>query len=187
MNSTPPHPRFVYLVCAALALSVTVVGRTAETVDFDPNLLLSEDAPPASPTPAPAPQAGKPTRPAAPATPNKAVPTARTESRPEATLAPLDGELLSYVQESTSHWQLRNGESLRTALSRWSSDAGWTLVWKASREYRIEAPLNLPAGTPYKDAVKAVVRAVWRSNPSLHATVYGNHVLVIEDGKDASQ
>jgi hypothetical protein len=193
----------------ALSLVLALPGQAAETppLDFDPALLL-EDAPVATPAaeparpvatppaPAAAPRPVAPARSATPATPVAPKPVARpvvpvpatatpAPEAPRPRLAPLQGELLDYVSQSTVVWQLRTGETLRDALNRWSRDAGWTLIWKASRDYRIDAPLALPTGTSYREAVKTVVRAVWRSNPTLHATAYTNQVLVIQDSKEA--
>jgi len=98
-----------------------------------------------------------------------------------APVAPLDGEILDYLSDTATEWSLEPGETLQLGLSRWCGEAGWSLVWLAGNDYPIQAGLQFPAGTTFRDAVRETLKAVWRQNPTLKATVYKNRVLVITD------
>lgn len=100
-----------------------------------------------------------------------------------AVFAPLDEEILGALAETVAAYELAAGETLRDALTRWCSDAGYTLVWRSDRDYRIDAALRFPAGTQIREALKQTVRAVWRHNPDIKATVYKNNVIVISEGR----
>jgi hypothetical protein len=118
------------------------------------------------------------------------LPAAGAEEPPRSTddaaetglFAPLDDDILGALAESVGSYELAAGETLREGLARWCTDAGWTLVWRASRDYRVDANLRFPAGTSLREAVKQAVRAVWLHNPAIKATVYKNQVIVITEG-----
>jgi len=100
-----------------------------------------------------------------------------------AALAPLEDDLLNALAVTTSRFDLRPGETLRAALTRWTQDAGWQLVWDSSRDYRIEAGMTFPRGTTLNDAIKETIHSVWMANPTLKADLYRNNVLVITEVK----
>lgn len=78
-------------------------------------------------------------------------------------------------------FDVRAGETVRTAFERWSESAGWTLIWHADFDLRIEAN-----NVFFEDDLTLVVPQVlggFRAPPGqrrLTATAYkGNRVLVI--------
>lgn len=95
-------------------------------------------------------------------------------------LAPLESDLYQVLSNSNSAFDLRSGETLRTALTRWCEDSGWTLVWRADNDYQIDINLNFPTGTKINKALRDTMRAVWIQHPEIKATVYRNNVIVIE-------
>lgn len=115
---------------------------------------------------------------------NEGAAAAQPAQAPETVeLAPLDDALFGAIAESVSAYELAAGETLRSALERWAGEAGWTLVWSAKSDYRVDAPLSFPAGTRIQDAVRAVMRGMWAQTPGLKATLYRNNVIVITEGR----
>lgn len=106
-------------------------------------------------------------------------------------LAPLNtADVAQLLAGGTAAFELRSGESLRSGLTRWTSDAGWELVYPPSvKEVTITVPIAFPAGTKFEDAVRDTMRAIWvqhartadRNEKTLKASLYRNRVLVIEE------
>jgi hypothetical protein len=96
-------------------------------------------------------------------------------------VAPLPAELRAYLMQEAHEWTLRPGDTLRDALERWADKAGYKLIWNTQRDYPIEAGVTFPVGTSFLEASRQVMRAAWRSNPGIKATVYANHVIVVTD------
>lgn len=94
------------------------------------------------------------------------------------------GEALVIVDEPTQRFEVNAGESWRDALTRWSRDAGYTLVWRAPADVLIEAPIHFDEGTDYETAVGEVLKALWHSRYAVVGSLYRNRVLVIT-GRDA--
>lgn len=132
--------------------------------------------------PAPKPKAGVPTR-----------ATSQQQAQPQqrmapmayqantSTLVPAEGDLYSSLSQSTSAFDLRNGETVRDALTRWCEDSGWTLVWKAKQDYQIDINLSFPQGTTLKTALRDTTRALWLQHPEIRATTYKNNVVVVDE------
>ena len=98
-------------------------------------------------------------------------------------LVPVEGDLYAALSSGQAAYELRRGETLKAALTRWTEDAGWTLVWRSGSDYTIDATIEFPQGTKLADAARDVLRAVWRQHPQVKGTVYKNNVLVIEETK----
>jgi hypothetical protein len=96
-----------------------------------------------------------------------------------APLAPLPQGMLGDVG-ATLNFDLRIGETLRAALTRWAEQAGWALVWQTDVDYQIQAAAQFPAGTSFKDALRQTMQAFWQQTRWLQATVYKNHVVVVQ-------
>lgn len=94
-------------------------------------------------------------------------------------ISPLPAPLRTVVREEIGGWSLRRGETLREALLRWSEQGGYTLLWKADIDFAIEADLDYPAGTRFRDALSQTVQAFWHTPTPLVAHVYSNQVVVI--------
>lgn len=104
-------------------------------------------------------------------------------SRPQGVneLHPLDTSAFEELQRVTTSYELRAGETLRQALTRWGADAGWQVVWQSTKDYRIEASLVFPRGTDFRKAARETARSIWRVNPTLKLRAYKNNVMVVEE------
>lgn len=96
-------------------------------------------------------------------------------------LRPLDEAAFEELQRVTTSFELRAGETLRQALTRWAADSGWQVIWQSSKDYRIEASLVFPRGTDFKEAARSTARSIWRVNPTLKLKAYRNNVMVVEE------
>lgn len=96
------------------------------------------------------------------------------------------GESLVIVDASTAapRFEVKTGESWRDALTRWSADSGYTLIWRAPTDLLVEAPLTFDQGTTFEGALEEVLRTLWHGRNGLVGSLYRNRVLVIT-GKDA--
>lgn len=47
------------------------------------------------------------------------------------------------IPEPKKTWHLKEGDMLSTAMMEWSKEWGWTLIWNASVDYRIAAPITI--------------------------------------------
>ena len=99
-----------------------------------------------------------------------------------AALAPLPEPEANALARVTTTFAIRQGETLQAALTRWCSAAGWTLVWKSTRDYRIEAAITFPSGTAFDEAVHDTMRSIWRMSPTVKSTLYTrNRVLLLSE------
>ena len=80
-------------------------------------------------------------------------------------------------------FDVRQGETLMAALTRWSAQSGWTLMWKSADDIRPEAHIQMPVGMAFEDAVRELMRSVWVMYPDMTATAYKNKVLVVESNR----
>ena len=99
-----------------------------------------------------------------------------------AALAPLPEPEANALARVTTTFAIRQGETLQAALTRWCNAAGWTLVWKSTRDYRIEAAITFPSGTAFDEAVHDTMRSIWRMSPTVKSTLYTrNRVLLLSE------
>ncbi|XAI97262.1 hypothetical protein [Dolichospermum phage Dfl-JY45] len=142
------------------------------------------------------PAAAAPSYPAPASIPPPSIPAAVAEATPveEITLstgtavgavAAVDPVVTTVVTTVPTHqatFDVRAGETVRTAFQRWVDAQGWTLRWQADFDLRIEAD-NLFTEDQLTDVVPLVLSA-FRTPPGqkrLTATAYrGNRVLLIE-------
>lgn len=96
-------------------------------------------------------------------------------------LAPLDLTLVDQISHHTLVFDVAAGETLHTTFLRWTGRAGYSLVWRAQREYPLDTSMVFARGTTFDDAVRQAVHAVWQNSPTLKATLYRNKVLVITE------
>jgi len=76
-------------------------------------------------------------------------------------------------------YQLRGGDTVRQTLAMWCDHEGWQLVWQSEYDYPIEAAYQFPAGTTFKDAVRAVLKSYWNRAKPLTGRAYTNRVLIV--------
>ncbi len=76
-------------------------------------------------------------------------------------------------------YALREGETLRQTLERWTKDAQWKLVWDAQMDYPISVSMTFPPSVTFRDAVGEVLRSYWHLPYALEGRMYQNNVLEI--------
>jgi hypothetical protein len=94
-------------------------------------------------------------------------------------IAPLPTELGSGMDGVVAAFDIIEGDTLHSTLTRWSHAAGWTLIWQAKTDYAIEARMSFRVGTSYLEAVKQVMGSFWDRTQTLTAVAYKNNVLVV--------
>lgn len=90
------------------------------------------------------------------------------------------GDALVVVDAPTPVFEAFAGETWKDALGRWAKDSGYTLVWRAPSAVRIDAPVTMPVGTSFRDAVANVLRPLWHTHAAVVGSFYINRVLVID-------
>lgn len=112
-------------------------------------------------------------------TPTAVEPAAADEGEPTA-LAPLPADLVASLQTgSGGDWSASAGESIRDALSRWTQDAGWELVWAANhdRDIVLDVDVSFAPGTSMQEAIRATFKALSRRPLALKACEYQNKTI----------
>lgn len=90
------------------------------------------------------------------------------------------GDALVVVDAPLPVFEAFAGETWRDAFGRWAKDAGYTLVWRAPNTVRVDAPVTMPAGTSFREAIGNVLRPLWRTESAVVGSFYLNRVLVID-------
>lgn len=168
-------------------------------------------AAPASPMPDRAGPAGKPgasrlaSRPSAPgasrasaATPADARPATQADRTPDTELPlpgarggaadrhPVAGALpagAGPLPPPARTWRIElSDRTVRGALTRWTQEAGWRLIWEAPVDFAVDAPATL-TGT-FDEALQSVIGALSATDAPVQAILYrGNKVLrIVEKG-----
>lgn len=77
------------------------------------------------------------------------------------------------------HWEIAfTDNTLKSAMTRWATEAGWHLLWELPVDYQIEASTSIPGS--FEDAVEVVARSMQQSDSPMKAIFYkGNKVLRI--------
>lgn len=77
------------------------------------------------------------------------------------------------------HWEISFADNtLKSAMTRWATEAGWHLLWELPVDYQIEASTSIPGS--FEDAVEVVARSMQQSDSPMKAIFYkGNKVLRI--------
>lgn len=83
----------------------------------------------------------------------------------------------------TKAWEMRKADgSLDRMLTRWASEAGWTLVWRDAPAIAVTGDMQLPA-SDFLAAADLVVRRAHEVGYRIHAAAYSNQTLVVSPGK----
>jgi len=83
----------------------------------------------------------------------------------------------------TKAWEMRKGDGrLDRMLTRWASEAGWTLVWRDAPPIAVTGDMQLPA-SDFLAAADLVVRRAQEAGYRIHAAAYSNQTLVVSQGK----
>ncbi len=76
-------------------------------------------------------------------------------------------------------FEIRGGDTARSTLAKWCEAEGWTLEWRATYDYPIDAGYQFAPGTTFQEAVKTLLRTYWQRQQPLLGRMYNNHVLLI--------
>ncbi|MGY4729814.1 toxin co-regulated pilus biosynthesis Q family protein [Burkholderia pyrrocinia] len=80
-------------------------------------------------------------------------------------------------------WRIElSDRTVRGALTRWTQEAGWRLIWEAPVDFAVDAPATL-TGT-FDEALQSVIGALSATDAPVQAILYrGNKVLrIVEKG-----
>lgn len=92
-----------------------------------------------------------------------------------ATPAPAPGPTLA-PSPDVAAYKVSAGETLRTALTRWTAGSGWELVWDAPNDYSISAPAEFIGAIPH--AVTQLMESLRGNGAPFGADIWeGNRVI----------
>jgi len=75
-------------------------------------------------------------------------------------------------------WQLKKGETIRSELTKWAKDSGWSLVWQLDKDWMI--PANSEFIGSFDVAAAKVIETLASNGVLIHASFYtANKTLVI--------
>jgi len=82
------------------------------------------------------------------------------------------------IVEPEQLWQLKQGETIRSELSKWAKDSGWSLVWQFDKDWVI--PSNSEFTGSFDIASAKVVETLASNGILIHANFFSaNKTLVI--------
>ena len=82
------------------------------------------------------------------------------------------------IVEPEQLWQLKKGETIRSELSKWAKDSGWSLVWQFDKDWVI--PSNSEFTGSFDIAAAKVVETLASNGILIHANFFSaNKTLVI--------
>ena len=85
---------------------------------------------------------------------------------------------LAPIELPTQYWQLKKGETIRSELSKWAKDSGWSLVWQFDKDWVI--PSDSEFSGSFDIAAAKVVETLSSNGVLIHANFYSsNKTLVI--------
>jgi hypothetical protein len=92
---------------------------------------------------------------------------------------PLPATTIAVTPKPSRTWEITPADkTLRSALGRWATSAGWQLVWELPVDYSVEALTTVP-GT-FEEAVGLVAKGMDSAEIPMKAILYsGNKVLRI--------
>jgi len=179
-----------------IAADITTRAPVCVRIDWTAKRLVARKA--ATPAPAPPPADAKRsteavTPPLAAARASRPSPPVGHEARAVSSTSRTPGEALDATTASRAapvaappaspvprvRFALREGETLRQTLERWSKDARWKLVWDARMDYPISVSMTFPPSVTYREAVAEVLRSYWHLPYALEGRMYQNNVLEI--------
>jgi hypothetical protein len=102
-----------------------------------------------------------------------------TASTAVAEFKPLPATTIAVTPKPSRTWEITPADkTLRSALGRWATSAGWQLVWELPVDYSVEALTTVP-GT-FEEAVGLVAKGMDSAEIPMKAILYsGNKVLRI--------
>jgi hypothetical protein len=85
--------------------------------------------------------------------------------------------------DSSSEWEVRQGETLSQLLHRWGDDAGFTIVYQADTDYVLQA--NVVIRGTFSEASGQVIESFASATPPITADFFlGNKVIVVRSASD---
>ena len=112
---------------------------------------------------------------------NPAGPTGYQPSAPNAKLAaagyaPKASEPVRLSMDASASYAVSAGETLRSALARWTSGSGWELVWDAPNDYSLSAAAEFHGGLT--EAVTQLMESLRANGAPFGADIWqGNQVI----------
>lgn len=107
-------------------------------------------------------------------------PSAMRADDADAPIAPLSPDALHSLPADGRGFEFVDGDTLKSALTRWCHSAGWTLVWRVDVDYPIKAANGFSGAVDFQTAVEQTLRAYWLQSADLKASLYSrNRYLVI--------
>jgi hypothetical protein len=163
-------------------VTVTASARTERATL--PPLLATATAP--APTPA------APATPAAQATPAAAATPAAPSTLLVSTPTPLEPPASSAVAPAASmeppertEWQMRATDgTVRNALARWASEAGWQFIWDVPTDFAVDATATIHGTLP--EALRQVADALAGSQVPIQVVLYKRNRVMRVVAKGAS-
>ena len=90
----------------------------------------------------------------------------------------IEGAPAPVIDAPVSIWQLKNGETIRSELTKWAKDSGWSLVWQLDKDWMI--PANSEFTGSFDVAAAKVIETLASNGVLIHASFYtANKTLVI--------
>lgn len=74
-------------------------------------------------------------------------------------------------------WCTRSGETLKSALERWSQQAGWVIQWQSTYDYPIAAPACLRGR--FVTVLKTISQAYQQAEQPLYFDLYPPQRLLV--------
>jgi hypothetical protein len=85
--------------------------------------------------------------------------------------------------DSSSEWEVRQGETLSQLLNRWGDDSGFTIVYQADTDYVLQA--NVVIRGTFSEASGQVIESFASAKPPITADFFlGNKVIVVRSASD---
>lgn len=90
------------------------------------------------------------------------------------------GSVTVQSAKNSGNWAVLSGAYLKATLEGWCREAGWTLIWDSSSDYKLGASATF--NDNFEGAVTKLIDSIYINNPELTATMFrGNRVLHIEE------
>lgn len=118
-------------------------------------------------------------------------PSPSTSVRPETAGGPTSGDSPASgaartperpVEIPQKTWVAQEGRTVQETLEQWATTAGWSIRWKSSWHYTLEASAIMKGD--FLDAVEQLLDAFEQADPPLEGVTYENKVLLIQNPPD---
>ena len=92
--------------------------------------------------------------------------------------ASLGSPVVAVVEAPVQVWKLKQGETIRSELSKWAGDSGWALVWQLDKDWVVPADSVFTGA--FDSASANVIETLASNGVLIHANFYtANKTLVV--------